>query len=208
VIRVIKSDLKYVDIFRKVMMTTEPLFDLLGFFQPVVGKYYYPVGAHLGVGTWTDTPANNLHARQYLVFRKCRFDRIGIHVMGAGATGARIRLGIYDDEDFYPKNLILDAGEVVAETVGLKELTINLVLEVGRYWVVGLSNDGTIDWGRDGGHPGDLANLMISPDLNIFARYTISYAYGSLPSTFPTGASLIKGETNVHRIGLRVAEIF
>jgi len=178
------------------------LYDLLGIFQPKVGKWYPSIQLYLWRG-WTvaDVLADRLRAVYYPVFRKIRVDRIGIYVAGAGALGARVRLGIYRGKDFYPTSLIVDAGEVNAETVGDKELTIDETLDVGEYWLVFITNDSTIDfkekrvglttWGSD-------------PALQL-ASYHIAQAYGPLPSVFPTGA----GEySNLWALSLRVAEVF
>jgi len=196
-----KSDLKFVDIFRK-MAVVENLYDLLGIFQPKVGQCYAP----LAVSRWTDShadyPADQLTASYYPIFRKCRFDQILIRIGGAGLAGALARLGIYADGAFKPGNLLLDAGEVDASTTGIKSLSIDITLDPGRYWLAFITNDGTIDFLRYRSYP----PLWITPDWldTPVTVYYASYTYGTLPSTFPSGSYSYRPFVQL----LRVAEVF
>jgi len=189
---------------RLIVQPQDVLYDLLGWFQPKVGRYYLPLNVQVWGGvTWADVPANTLRATHYPVFRKIRVDRIAIRIYGAGGAGAKARIGIYKGKDFYPDALIVDAGEVDATTTGTKELTIDETLDVGEYWLVCNTNDSTIDlrylfyyvplWGSD-------------VDIGVWRTgYVISQTYDSLPDPFPTGAS---EESKSILMALRVAEIF
>jgi len=187
---------------RLIVQPQDLLYDLLGIFQPKVGEWYHSSILHSWRG-WTvvDVNANVLRGTYFPIFRKIRVDRIGIYVVGAGGTGAKIRLGIYDGKDFYPNSLIIDAGEVSAETTGDKELTIDKTLDVGEYWLAFITNDGTIDL-KD-------KRVAFAPWWIDIARqlasYYISQSYGALPSTFPAGASTI---SNVWALSLRVKEVY
>jgi len=199
-VSIVKSDLKSVDVLRKLMML-EPLAELPQFFQTLLGKYYAPILFYNWRGVEADMPANRLFATFYPVFRKIRFDRIGTFVEGAGAAGARMRLGVYSNLNFKPDKLILDAGEVEAETTGQKELAIDLTLEPGRYWTVFLTNDPTIDLPFFD----FFLNLWKKPD-DLKAgegSYEADQTYGPLPSTFPTGWYALRYRC----VFLRVAEL-
>jgi len=179
------------------------LYDLLGVFQPKAGLYYPSIQIHYGRGglTWADYPANILTASYYPIFRKIRADRIGISILGAGGAGALIRLGIYDDKDFYPDSLVVDAGEVSVETTGFKTLVIDEVLDVGRYWLAFVLNDPTVDLARHS----VLLPAQYVTSITSVGTYFISQTYGALPSSFPSGASVRAG---LFHQRLRVAEVY
>jgi len=187
---------------RLIVQPQDVLYDLLGMFQPRVGQYYQADQLYGWSATHTDFPANMLQATGYPVFRKMRFDKIGMRVLGAGAAGARFRIGVYDDKDFYPNKLLVDSGELNAESTGDKIADIDLTLDVGRYWVAYLANDGTIDIPFQ-----DHFLMTRYVGVRSFAcRYEISQTYGALPSTFPSGATV--HSARVYIIRLRVAEVF
>lgn len=134
-------------------------------------------------------PANTIEAFPFPVYwSQNTFDRIGVYVATA-AAGSKCRLGIYSDNGLvYPSSLILDAGEVLTDTIGLKELTINQTLARGVYWLVRLNN----------GTPalkGVPATSAIS--IGVFTDWTIgpcvsragTFTYGTLPGTFPASGS-------------------
>jgi hypothetical protein len=152
--------------------------------------------------TQTDLPANVIHASYFPLFRRIRFDAIGIQITGAGAAGALVRLGVYGDNgSLYPGSLILDAGSVDASTTDTKPIAIDLTLEPGVYWLAALSNDGTIGVKRIF----SAAPFYVTPDAG-FGRWTVSYAYGSLPNPYPSGGG--RATNWVPAIMLRVAEVF
>jgi len=172
-------------------------------FEPLVGDWF---PGTLVRSQWrdvfTDYPANRLCARYYPVFRRLRFDRIGIRLVGAGAAGALIRLGIYRDNGrMYPGQLVADAGEVAGDVAGDRVLDVDVVLEPGVYWLAYLSNDGTID-------PVGVA-YQIPPfgyglHFPYGGYYVDGYTYGPLPATYPAGAAK---ESFPPAVALRVAEV-
>jgi len=180
----------------------ETLYDLLGLFQPKVGDWYSSHQLNIWSGSkWTDYPADLLTASYYPIFRKIRVDRIHIYIAGAGGVGAKARIGIYDDKDFYPNSLIVDAGEVDASTMGTKSLTIDETLDVGKYWLAFTTNDSTIDLMRQ---PQILAPVKI-PATAQNAVVRVVRTYGTLPDLFPAGGVWYAG---VFMLRLRVAEVF
>jgi len=188
---------------RLIVQPQDVLYDLLGFFQPKVGEWYPSIYTQRARYTRTDMVANELQAIYYPVFRKIRFDQIGMEVLGAGATGARFRLGIYDDKDFYPNSLLFDSGELNAETTGDKTASTDITLVPGRYWLAYLANDGTIDIPC----PDNLISLFATAPSNyLFVGYRISQTYGALPDPFPSGA--VTASWGRPYIRLRVAEVY
>jgi len=161
------------------------------------GQYHGPSVLTSGYFSW-GSPADwgvKLTAEPFIVQRRIRIDRIGTTICGTGGTGAVVRLGIYyDNGESYPGSLLLDAGTVDAESsTGWKELTIDVTLEPGLYWLVFFPNDPTIDFRSSGYGQGGKIGLGISnPGAGswfTFGDLYYSMTYGSLPSTFPTGAS-------------------
>jgi len=187
---------------RLIVPPLDVLYDLLGWFQPKVGEWYSSIYTYYLAGVdRADVPANYLRALYYPIFRKIRFDRIGIRVVGAGGAGARIRLGIYDDKNFYPNSLIVDAGEVSATVAGNLITTIDQTLE-GAHWLVCNTNDSTIDLR----YPYTFIPLSGTTPSAFISGYYISQTYGRLPDSFPAGAS--KTSYDAVMMALRVAEVY
>jgi len=187
---------------RLIVQPQDVLYDLLGMFQPKVGDYYPTGFTGFGSGVWADVGANILLASYFPVSRKFKADRIGILIAGAGGAAARVRVGVYDDDDFYPNNLLVDSGELDASSTGFKFASIDLTLDVGRYWVASIANDSTIDI-RGERHM--FMHRLTATDLYC-ARYRFPYTFGALPSSFPTGAAMT-GSYVLHVL-LRVAEVY
>jgi len=187
---------------RLIIQPQDVLYDLLSIFQPKVGEYYPSIRLRQAAVTFYDLTANVLRAMYYPIFRKMRFDRVAFYVAGAGGTGARIRLGIYDDDNFKPKSLLDDFGEIDASSAGMKSIDIDITLDIGRYWLCTISNDSTIDWSCCN----EYFPLWIdSSDIRrAIGHYYASYPYGALPSTFPSG----KYSGIFYFVHLRVAEVF
>jgi len=186
---------------RLIVQPQDVLYDLLGIFQPKVGDYYCAIRVAPIWITVADYGANKLTAYYYPIFRKMRFDQIAICIVGAGGAGAKARIGLYDDKDFYPNSLLFDAGEVDASTTGDKIISIDKTLDVGAYWIAFILNDATIDLQRTG----YALSLMRDITHTVLCSYYITQTYGALPSTFPTGASK---DIYLYRLVMRVAEVF
>jgi len=170
-------------------------------YMPRVGDWVDPGGiggyyASLGIA------ANYLYSQIILLQRRMRFDRIGCYVTVEDA-GASIRLGVYKSEDppsYYPSDLILDAGTVDAGTTGYKEITIDLTLDKGFYYLAWISDGAPSLRGYWGGN-----SPIGAPDPDRPGRqgFLISHTYGALPDPFPSGGT--PGETRM--LALRVAEL-
>ncbi len=144
-----------------------------------------------GTALTTGAPsANVLRAIPFITSRRITLDSIAINVTTA-ATGYT-RLGIYaDNGNVYPGSLIIDAGAVDTGTTGVKALTINVTLDPGLYWLVAVSNAApTIRAFAVGSL---IPVLGYASGLGTAASfgYSVAFTYGTLPSTFPSGAALI-----------------
>ena len=169
-----------------------------------VGEYYLNPTAG---GTNYPAVADDLYARQLIVVRDMTVDRIAIHVHTAGAAGKKARLGIYNNgTNLYPGTLLLDAGTVDVDSIGVKAITINQSLPKGIYWAA-LITDGTPKIYSDyflyesilplGQNPTNFGQQQVT--------WTIASAYGALPGPFPGGASLTY--SSPWKIPVRVASL-
>jgi hypothetical protein len=98
------------------------------------GSYYGPLmGTH---NTMTPGSNSSLYCMPLWIGEPITLDRIGIRVNTAGEAGSVIRLGIYaDDSDGLPGARLLDAGTVVSDSVGNKEITISFAVNAGLIWL-------------------------------------------------------------------------
>lgn len=112
----------------------------------ISGYYYGPATNNTTAGS-TQALANNRLFAVPLLVGSAGFtaDRIGVSITGAGASGAAIRLCIYNSNTAgtLPDTLLLDAGTVDASTTGDKEITISQALAANTlYWLVCVANAG------------------------------------------------------------------
>jgi len=168
----------------------------------VVGKWETPLLTRSAYTIVSNLPHNTLRAHLICVQRRKRYDCIGIFLAGAGGAGARARLGVYGvDANYYPSNLLLDAGEVDCTGVGARIIVIDLTLNRGIYALAMNTNDTTIDFRYHDSF------LVLTGETTLFSTagnaWNFTYAYGPLPNPFPGGAT----EDNRGYIKLRVAEL-
>jgi len=158
------------------------------------GRYFGSFLTGGAITTQSLASANSLRVFPFFVPKTMRFDRIAIRVSTA-ATGAvpRIRLGVYEDKgdgSVYPGALVLDAGEVAVNTIGLKELAIDLTLKGGKlYWLALLGQD-TASLVAAATPAADVSATFLGIDNSLsgtpYLGYAIAQAYGALPANFPT----------------------
>ncbi len=139
---------------------------------------------------------DNMRATPFFSTRGGTLDRIAINVTTA-VTGALASMLVYEatsDTNLYPSNLILDAGEHLASTAGVKASTINLTLQSNKlYWFVhwaGVAAATIRATPLGAAHPifGIDSALGTSPGVGfILAR---AYSRLSIPNPFPSGASV------------------
>lgn len=137
-----------------------------------------------------------LRAYPFAVPDVSTIDRLAFEVTTAGGAGSRMRCGIYQatsETNLYPNALIVDGGEFVSDTTGVKAATVSNVLEPDVvYWAATLSGTSaptcrTITAGMTGvrylGAPSTLG-------VTIGKFITVALAYGALPATFTGGATV------------------
>ena len=140
-------------------------------------------------------------------------DRIGCEVTAAAGAGSLGRLGIYNSSAStnYPSTLLLDAGTVSVSSTGKREATINQSITQGIYWIAYLADtvSGSAPTLRQF-NAVPMFNFRKNQNDSVF-QYNGGYragsvASGSLPSPFPSGATLLDiGSGGIHIIYLRVA---
>jgi hypothetical protein len=161
------------------------------------GRYFGPFFTGGAVTTQALTSANSLRAFPFFVPKTMKFDRIAIRVSTA-ATGTtpRVRLGVYEDKgdgSVYPGVLKLDAGEVVVNTIGLKELVVDLTLKGGKlYWLALIGQD-TASLVAAAIPAADALATFLGLDNSLsgtpFLGYAVTQTYGVLPVNFPSDNS-------------------
>jgi len=141
----------------------------------------------LGGGTVTQ---NRLYYTPFYVDKETTFDRIGLNV--SSATSGNARLGVYavDPDTNLPGDLILDAGTVDTSTTGVKEITINLTLQQGFYYLAGVSNGTSLELsspnvGQGAWAPVAARGGAADDNFNRIVSFKNS-AYAAFPSTAPT----------------------
>ncbi len=150
------------------------------------GRYY---GSPDLIDAWTTLVVltNRLYASLLYVPYRTNITRIGLEVTTAQA-GAQARLGLYEvnDNNGEPGSLIVDGGLVSANTIGLKEVVVNLNLNPGWYYMaaafVGTPSVRAV-----------LVNAEIvrsligttAPNSNNH-NLNVAFTFGPLPSSFPT----------------------
>ena len=100
-------------------------------------NYFYPIS---GGSNGTSSGLGNGNARHspWIVEETIRIVRIGAEITTVGEAGSKLRLGIYDDSGTgLPANLLLDAGQINGDSATVQELTCDITLSPGIYWLVG-----------------------------------------------------------------------
>jgi hypothetical protein len=118
------------------------------FIAPSGVKAYGIPGFRASGSAATAAPtAGRLNYEPWFVEASTTLDRLAVEVVTTpGAAGKLLRMGIYNaNTSWVPTTLVVDAGTVLVDSVGLKVATINVTLPPGRYicaWVVAIT--GTI----------------------------------------------------------------
>ena len=129
---------------------------------------------------------NEIAATNLLVIKTVRVDKIGFTLYQPSSN--KCRLGIYaDNGNVYPGNLLFGSDEIDLSGLMYPEVDINLTLTPGIYWLAIIFNADTYAQGSY-----DLGYGLIRPGVpspsGIVNTYRVSYTYGPLPETFPSGA--------------------
>ena len=135
-----------------------------------------------------DDLKNNIWAQPFPVVIPTTYDTIAFW-LSALEAGTSARLGIYDDVNGVPTNLLVDAGTVATVATGWKAVAIAASLSIGEPSLIYLAiltdwtgtariaaNDAySQQWYRVGGADGK----------NILGCCSAAQAYGALPAVFP-----------------------
>ena len=151
------------------------------------GNYYSNI--ERGFGTRVDSAdytmaANRTNFTPIFIPNTQAFDRIAVKVNVAVAT-SKVRLGIFTiDQSTNTMTRVLDAGEVDASTIGTKEITINITLSAGWYWlatsglnspVIAIFGGAATGWG--------MSTASLTPIASVI---TTGLTYGAFASTITT----------------------
>jgi len=152
---------------------------------------------------------DTIWAIPYVTGREITIDQLVVNVSTA-KTSAVIRLGIYDDSgQLAPNSLVLDGGAIDASSTGIKTAGVSQKLLAGKvYWfaaVAGVSALAPYVRGLASSYGLRPLYHILDATTDLTTCYTASFAYGSLPSTFPTPLTEIDGGTRTPLIGMRVA---
>lgn len=135
--------------------------------------------------------ANQVRYNGFIVDTPITLDRLVAEVTSTG-TATVIRMAIYNaDTDWQPTTLVVDGGTIDATSATAQSVTINTVLQPGRY-ITALNADGSAtlrSWRGDGTRGG----WGIAPALGAGSQNTIVTAtqtYGAFPSP---GTAYISG---------------
>jgi hypothetical protein len=144
-----------------------------------------PMGAYAGS---LSILASYLYAVPFFTPLARTVTSVAIHVNTA-VTGSA-RLGIYNDNgNIYPGSLVIDAGTVDTGTTGLKEITaLNVTLVANTlYWLSFVCSSTPYLAATAAGEYWSLLGYSTGLNANASAYYYVSFVYGSLPSTYPSG---------------------
>ncbi len=146
----------------------------------VVGRWYQP---HLVGSTTTVAPtASELRLIPLYIPVARAVDRVGCHVSTAGTGGHVARLGIYNASPTsgLPTTVLVDAGTVLVDTVGAKEVAITATLH-GLYWLGLTAQSGTFTALTTTG----LAFIAGSTSAHAIPSNALAYASVSPTSALP-----------------------
>jgi hypothetical protein len=125
-----------------------------------------------------------------MVSKPTTFDTIAINVTAAGGTGSKARLGVYADNGAgFPGVLVVDAGTVATDSIGVKSIALILPLSPGLYWLVcedaqvtSAPTLSTCTIAMQGGH------ITLNSSLAQSSGWFAAAQAGALPATWPGAA--------------------
>jgi hypothetical protein len=135
---------------------------------------------------------NTLYALPLIIENAVTIDQLLINVTTAGASSS-VRVGIYDDNNNAPDQLVVDGGAITTATTGVKTYATGLPISIppGLYWVVCVCN-ATAPVLRGFNVTGLIPILgadVTLPTTQGFG-YSVAFTYGALPTTFPASPTI------------------
>lgn len=140
---------------------------------------------------------DTLYAVPFMSCRSGTVDRLGFEVTIVGGAGSKTRAGIYTSsglKNLYPKTLVVDGGEFdTSSGANVKAAVISqLLLPNTLYWFVILSGTATPTVrGVLGPDVWPILGYPSTLGANPQTLLSVAQAYGTLPSTFPAGATAV-----------------
>lgn len=166
------------------------------------GHYYISPICNYPSGMIMTFWSGSLTAHYFPVLSKIRIDRIGVGINNAGQAGETMRLGFYkSDGKCYPQNLIVDSGQLLIDTIGMKVATINVTLDAGLYFIAWITDT---DTAKGWYMPPIFSGLGMETGFLPYGSLAYDMEYGGLPETFPSPPSWF--DPNIFSMGFRVAE--
>lgn len=150
------------------------------YYQNVIGNIDGTSSAAYAVNTITYTP--------FKIERNVTIDRIAVSCAGT-VTNAAIRFGIFSNNNGLPNNLLLDTGEIIAASTGIKEAIISLNLSSDWYWIGGAVSIAPNLYGVASSYLGNnyfLGQSTPSTNTPIASIRNAGFTYGAMPSIAPT----------------------
>lgn len=168
-------------------------FSVFGFRKRgTTGARYYTspsTGTALTTATFA---ANTLYAMPLVLENAVTIDQMLINVT-TQAAGSNVRVGIYDDNNNLPDQLVVDCGAIASTSTGVKTYTTNLPrsLPPGLYWLAAVSSSSSV--AIRGFAVAGLIPIMGSDAALGTAQgfgYSVAFTYGALPTTYPASPTV------------------
>lgn len=135
--------------------------------------------------------ANLFDAYPFPVAQTTTYDALALKVDVASSSGTTARLGVYKDNGSgFPGELVLDAGTVPLDQVGIQSKAIDLTLGQGLYWLARNSNSGPgiTGYAREIGYPIGMDSMLEGFPAGAIR---VTHPYGPLPGTYPATGDLL-----------------
>lgn len=158
---------------------------------------YYLTSSPSAASTANNLGNNTLRLVPWRIYNNVTLNRIGAEITAAGEAASTLRLGIYADNTAgYPGALLLDAGTIAADSATTQEITINLTLSAGLYWIGGAvqgaaTTPPTVRCGSGWFAPIDVADASMPSSGAGRIGYSHPTVTGALPATFTSTVSAI-----------------
>jgi len=159
--------------------------------------YSYPIS---GTGSANLTVADRTSYMLFYVPASTTFDRIATRTGATFSGTANVRLGIYNNSNFAPSTVLLDAGQVSCTASStIYEITINQTLSEGWYWLAWNAQDvATTNNFIIGSSIAGFTMSMVNANI----QYAANYNETGVTGAFATAGSLAFG-TNPAIVALR-----
>ncbi|KKK51011.1 hypothetical protein LCGC14_3119270, partial [marine sediment metagenome] len=172
--------------------------------MPVVNRgatdiFFLPGWGPTGRASANTINANKLYYIPIYVAIATTFTQLALEVNIAAGAGSVLRMGAYTaivvNGGIAPGILLLDAGTIAADTIGLKTIDISHTLAPGHYFLAYVS-DGTprlYGPGADSSHAAPACGYAVSGDSSLDAIIATANQSGIAAGGFPATAVAVTG---------------